>query len=531
MGIHLIEATLLLLFLTTIAVPWARRTGLPTEILLVLGSLALSLLPGLPPLILDPAVVFTLFLPPILFSAAYFTSWRDFKQNRRPIFLLAFGLVLFTTTLVALAVRALGLGVPWPVAFLLGAIVSPPDASAATAIVRKLGVPRRLVTVIEGESLVNDATALVAYRFALTAIATGSFSLSGAALQFVWVAVGGAGVGLLVALFGIFIVEQLKDSSAETTLTLVTSFAAYILAEQLGLSGVISTVVGGLYYGRKIPMVSSAETRIIAEASWSTVLFVINGLVFTLIGLQMPAVIAGLQGYSWGQLTFYGATVALVVIAVRFIWVFPATYLPRKLFRSIARNDPLPPWGVVTALSWVGMRGIVSLAAALSIPLTLSSGAEFPFRNLVIFLTYVVILVTLLIPATTLPWLMQWLGIKDGGESRRDEAVARLALAEAVLREIESLQQRSQFPAELLQHTSQRYSRRVQTLQSNLEPTAFSPLFDEDQTLRRLTRTLLDAERKQLASLRRKAIIHDEVFFHLSRELDIEETRLAGQRI
>jgi monovalent cation/hydrogen antiporter len=531
MGLHLIEATLLLLFLTTIAVPWARRTGLPTEILLVVGSLALSLLPGLPPLVLDPTVVFTLFLPPILFAAAYFTSWRDFKQNRRPIFLLAFGLVLFTTTLVAVAVRFLGLGVPWPVAFLLGAIVSPPDASAATAVIRKLGVPRRLVTVIEGESLVNDATALVAYRFALMAIATGSFSLGAATLRFVLVAVGGTAIGLLVGVAGIFIVKRLKDSAAETTLTLVTSFATYILAEHLGFSGVIATVVGGLYYGRKIPTVTSAETRITAEASWTTVLFIINGLVFTLIGLQMPAVMAGLGSYSWRQLALYGVTVVLVVMAVRFIWVFPATYLPRKLFRSIARKDPLPPWGVVTALSWAGMRGIVSLAAALSIPLTLPSGEEFPFRNLLIFLTYVVILITLVIPATTLPWLMQWLGIKDGGESRRDEAVARLALLEAVLREIDSLKSLSQFSAELLENTAQRHQRRVQTLRSNLEPNAFSPLFDEDQTLRRLTRKLLGAERKELASLRRQAIIHDEVFFQLSHELDIEETRLSGQRI
>jgi monovalent cation/hydrogen antiporter len=531
MGLHLIEATLLLLFLTTIAVPWARRTSLPTEVLLVLGSLALSVLPAAPPLVLDPTVVFTLFLPPILFSAAYFTSWRDFKQNRRPIFLLAFGLVLFTTTLVAVAVRALGLGVSWPVAFLLGAIVSPPDASAATAIIRKLGVPRRLVTVIEGESLVNDATALVAYRFALAAIATGSFSLGAAAWRFLFVAVGGAAVGWLVAMTGIFIVKRLKDSTAETTLTLVTSFAAYIFAEHLGLSGVISTVVGGLYYGRKIPTVTSAETHIVAEASWSTVLFIINGLVFTLIGLQMPAVMAGLEGYSWLQLAFYGATIALVVIAVRFIWVFPATYLPRKLIPSIARKDPMPPWGAVTALGWAGMRGIVSLAAALSIPLTLPSGEEFPFRNLLIFLTYVVILVTLLIPATTLPWLMRWLGLKDGGESRRDEAVARLALSEAVLREIDSLERGAQFSAELLHSMTQRYQRRVQTLQSNLEPAAFSPLFDADQTLRRFTRILLEAERKELQSLRRKATIHDEVFFQLSRELDIEETRLRGQRI
>jgi CPA1 family monovalent cation:H+ antiporter len=527
----LIEATLILLFLTTITVPWARRTGMPTEILLVLGSLVLSLLPGLPPLILDPAVVFTLFLPPILFAAAYFTSWRDFKRNRRPIFLLAFGLVLFTTTLVAVAVRSLGLGMSWPVAFLLGAIVSPPDASAATAIIRKLGVPRRLVTIIEGESLVNDATALVAYRFALAAIATGTFSLGKAALQFVLVAAGGAAVGWVVAVGGILIVQRLKNSTAETTLTLITSFAAYILAERLGFSGVIATVVGGLYYGRRLPAVTSAQTHIEGEASWNTVLFIINGLVFTLIGLQMPAVMKGLDGYSWQQLAFYGATIALVVMAVRFIWMFPAAYLPRKLFPSIGRKDPMPPRGVITALSWTGMRGIVSLAAALSIPLTLPSGEGFPFRNLLIFLTYVVILTTLLIPATTLPALMRWLGIQDDGQNRRDETVARLALFKAGLRELEILKRASGFSVELLESTALRYERRVQTLESNLEPAAFSPLFDEDQMLRKLMRKLLEAERKELTNLRQTGAIHDAVFFHLSRELDIEETRLRGQRI
>jgi monovalent cation/hydrogen antiporter len=527
----LIEATLLLLFLTTITVPWARRTGLPTEILLVLGSLVLSLLPGLPPLTLDPAVVFTLFLPPVLFAAAYSTSWRDFKRNRRPIFLLAFGLVLFTTTLVAVAVHSLGLGMSWPVAFLLGAIVSPPDASAATAIIRKLGVPRRVVTIIEGESLVNDATALVAYRFALAAIATGSFSLGNAALQFVLVATGGAVVGLLVATAGIFIVQRLNNSTAETTLTLITSFAAYIVAEHLGFSGVISTVVAGLYYGRKVPLVTSAQTHIEGEASWNTVLFIINGLVFTLIGLQMPTVMEGLDAYSWRELVFYGATVAVVVTAVRFIWMFPAAYIPRKLFPSIRRKDPMPSRGVITALSWIGMRGIVSLAAALSIPLTLPSGELFPFRNLLIFLTYVVILTTLLVPAITLPALMRWLGMEDDGENRRDETAARLALFRAGLRELDNLRDRAAFSPELLESTAVRYKRRVQTLESNLEPAAFSPLFDEDQLRRQLTRKLLDAERTELANLRQAAAIHDEVFFHLSREIDIEETRLRGQRI
>ena len=334
-----------------------------------------------------------------------------------------------------------------------------------------------------------------------------------------------------MAAAGIFILKRLNSTTAETTLTLITSFASYLFAERLGFSGVISTVVAGLYYGRRLPTITSAQTHLEAEASWNTVLFIINCLVFTLIGLQMPAVMSGLYGYSRWQLAFYGSAVAFVVIAVRFIWTFPATYLPRKLFRSIRQKDPMPPWSAVTALSWTGMRGIVSLAASLSIPLTLPSGEEFPSRNLLIFLTYVVILVTLLIPSTTLPALMRWLGIKDDGENRRDEAVARLALYTAALQEIEALKESSSFSSGVLETTASRYQRRVQTLESNLEPTAFSPLFNEDQTLRQLTRNLLQAERHELERLRRKGTIHDEVFFQLSRELDIEETRLRGQRI
>jgi monovalent cation/hydrogen antiporter len=371
----------------------------------------------------------------------------------------------------------------------------------------------------------------VTYRFALGAIATGSFSFQGALLQFVLMAAGGAIVGWAVAAGGIFVLRRLKNTTAETTLTLITAFAAYIIAEHFGFSGVISTVVGGLYYGRKLPAVASAQTHLDGEASWSTFLFIINGLVFTLIGLQMPAVMRGLDKYSWQQLAFYGATVTLVVIAVRFIWMFPAAYIPRKLFPSIGRVDPMPSIGVLIALSWTGMRGIVSLAAALSIPLTLPTGEEFPFRNLLIFLTYVVILTTLVVPATTLPALMRWLGIKDDGEDQREETIARLALFSAGLRELNSLRGSSNIPDEMLEHATTRYARRIETLKSNLEPAGFSPLFDEDQVQRQLIRRLLDGERKELLNLRRSAAIHDEVFFRLSRELDIEETRLRGQRI
>jgi CPA1 family monovalent cation:H+ antiporter len=392
-------------------------------------------------------------------------------------------------------------------------------------------VPRRLLTIIEGESLVNDATALVAYKFALTAILTGAFSLQSAALQFGLVAAGGVIAGIVIGFAGIFLIKRLNNSTAETTLSLITSFAAYLAAEHLGFSGVISTVTTGFYFGQNIPRETSAQTRIEAEASWSTVLFIINGLVFTLIGLQLPAVIAGLEEYSWTQLVLYGSAITSVVIGVRFVWVFPASHIPRWLFPSIARKEPTPTFGAVFLLSWIGMRGIVSLAAALSIPLFLPSGAEFPFRNLLIFLTYTVILATLLIPAATLPWLIRWLGLKGGDENRRDEAVARLALQKAALRKIDSLAQASAFHTEFLKTATERYNRGIRTLESNLEPAAFSPLFDEEQRRRQLTRTLLEAEREELANLRQNATIHDSVFFQLSRELDIEETRLNSQRV
>jgi CPA1 family monovalent cation:H+ antiporter len=262
------------------------------------------------------------------------------------------------------------------------------------------------------------------------------------------------------------------------------------------------------------------------------VLLIINGLVFTLIGLQLPLVMAGLTEYSWTELTLYGAGITLVVFAVRFVWVFPATHIPRWLFPSIARRDPTPPWGVILAMGWIGMRGIVSLAAALSIPLTLPSGAEFPYRNLLVFLTYVVILATLLIPAATLPWLIRRLGLRGEDENRRDEAVARLALLQAALQRIDGLSTEAEaFHTESLAAAAERYRRGIRTLESNLAPAAFSPLFDEEQRHRQLTRTLLAAERSALATLRKNATIHDSVFFQLSRELDIEEARLNSPRV
>src|SRR6185312_7210101 len=320
-----LETALILLSLATLTVVLAPRLKIPIEVLLLLGSLVISEIPGLPPIALKPDIVFLLFMPPILFAAAYFTSWRDFKANKRPISLLAVGLIAFTSAAVAAALRLLIPGIPWSVGFVLGAMVSPPDASAATAITRKLGVPRRLVTILEGESLVNDASALVIYRFAIAAIMTGTFSPGTAMLRFVWIGAGGVGVGWLTGILGIFLYKRIEDSTAQILLSFLTAFGAYLFGEAIGVSGIIATVAAGLYFGRWIPAQGTAEVRLSAKASWELVLFVINAFVFTLMGFQLPIILRDLSGYSHETLLLEALVVSATVIGVRFVWVFPAT--------------------------------------------------------------------------------------------------------------------------------------------------------------------------------------------------------------
>jgi CPA1 family monovalent cation:H+ antiporter len=525
-----IEVSLALLLAATLIVAFAPRLSLPLEAVLVLGSLLISFVPGLPPVQFDSNIVFFLFLPPILFAAAYFTSWRDFKANSRPIGLLAIGLVLFTMVGVAWGLRMVIPGLSWPIACAFGALISPPDASAATAITRKLGVPRRLLTIIEGESLVNDATALVAYRFAIAAAVTGEFSPPSAAARFLWVGAGGVIVGLAVGMAGIWLYKRLGDGRAQVLTSFLAAFVAYSAGENLHVSGVISTVAAGLTFGRWIPNYATAESRIEAKASWDLVLFVINGLVFTLIGLELPQVVRNLDGFSVAQLSVYAVALSALVIAIRFVWVFPATYIPRWLVPRLARRDPAPSWKVVSVLSYTGMRGIVSLAAALALPVTLPNGDAFPHRNLLIFLTYTVILTTLLLPSLTLPSLLRWMGIKAGDEHVREEILGRITAVRAVLDAFSTLNAKPYFMKDHLAQVEGRYRKRLGTLESNLKDQPYSVLFDEDQRLKRLLADALAIERKALIGLRKDGKIHDEVFHLLSRELDLEDLRLRTQR-
>src|SRR5688572_1488244 len=417
---HVAE-TIIGLLLAVAVIAWvAARVKVPYPILLVVGGLGLSFIPGLPHVRLDPHLVFVLFLPPLLYYAGLLTSWRDFRANIRPISLLATGLVLFTTCLVAAAAHFV-IGMDWAPAFVLGAIVSPPDAVAATAITERLRVPRRVSVILEGESLVNDATALVAYRFAVAAIVTGAFSLGQASARFVLVVVGGVLVGLLAAMLVAWVRPRLKDSAVEGMLSLLTPYVAYLPAEWLGVSGVLAVVTAGIYISRRLGHITTPRVRLRAFATWETIIFLLNGLVFVLIGLQLAELRRAIPEEGWLTRIRYAAIIGGVAIAVRILWVFPAAWLSRRLPQKVRDPLPPPPREQVFLVAWTGMRGVVSLAAALALPEFTASGAPFPHRELIIIVTFGVILITLVGQGLTLPPLIRYLKLDKGVDDSADE--------------------------------------------------------------------------------------------------------------
>jgi CPA1 family monovalent cation:H+ antiporter len=521
---------LVLLFAVALLAYLAGRVHLPYPIVLVLGGLALGFVPGLPSIDLQPDLIFLLFLPLLLYADAWTTSWRDFRSNLRSISLLAIGLVITTTLVVAVVAHAVLPHFSWAAAFVLGAIVSPTDAVAATAIAQRLGAPQRLVTIVEGESLVNDASGLVLYRFALVAVITGAFSLTQAGLTFVWVCVGGVAIGLLVAWFYAKIERRLDDSPVEITLSFLVPFGAYIPAEAVGASGVLAVVAAGLYAGRKSARILSPASRLRAETVWELLVFILNGLAFILIGLQLRTLVDLLraQEITGGELLAYGALVSLVVILVRLIWVFPGAYLPRWLFPSIRARDPYPQVRVVLVLGWMGMRGVVSLAAALALPLTAASGQLFRERPLIVLLTYCVILATLVGQGLTLPALMQKLGVGSDGAAEREEGVARLASARAALSRIDELADDQSASAAMIaelraihEHRTHRYDGDGDSEEAKRDTT-------QDGVARRLKREVLQAERRAVIQLRDEGTIGDGVLRRIERELDLQDIWLEG---
>jgi CPA1 family monovalent cation:H+ antiporter len=490
----------------------ARKVSIPYPILFVLGGLLLGLIPTLPKVRLDPEWIFLFVLPPLLYPAALFTPWRDFRTNLRPIGLLAIGLVLFTTVTVAYLAHYY-MDLPLAAGFVLGAIISPPDAIAATAIADRLKVPRRIVTILKGESLVNDATALVAYRVAVAAVVTGTFSLAHACGQFFLVGLGGNAVGLAVGWLAAQFHKRVDDAQIEITVSLLTPFVAYLLAERLGLSGVLAVVTTGLYLGMRMPELLTFRTRLQSGPVWEMLEFLLNGFVFILIGLQLPEVLSTLSGrsISVGKLIWYALLISLAVILIRILWVFPASYLPRLLFRGIRRRDPYPPWRQVAIVAWTGMRGVVSLAAALAVPLTLENGARFPGRELILFLTFVVIVATLVVQGLSLPLLIRWLGIQDDRSMEKEERDARLKANRAALEKLNEIAEHDPSKADALQRLRVEYEDHIRQLEGAEPQSAGASLRLFSSEYERLSQEALRVERISIIKLRDADVISDEV--------------------
>ncbi|MBR0651730.1 Na+/H+ antiporter [Roseomonas terrae] len=493
----------------------ARRTQLPYPVVLVLGGMALALIPGMPEIELDPQFAMAFFLPPLLQVSAIRTDWTAFKGNIRPILLLAVGAVLFTALCVGAAMKLLIPDFPWAAAIAFGAIVAPPDAVAAAAVLRKLRLPPRIVAVLEGESLINDATSLVLYRFAVVATMAGTFSWSEAGETFLAVSIGGAAIGWVIGRATIWASARLHDTLLETAASFIACYAAFFAAEALHLSGVIAVVVTGLVLGRAQHRLS-ANTRSQSRAVWTFIEFVLNSLVFILIGLQLNVILDRLDDYPSWHLALLAVAVSLVLIVSRFVWLFPASWLPRQI-PSVRRHDPMPPWGHITVLSWAGMRGVVSLAAALALPVT------FPERDLLIFLSFCAILATLVVQGTSLEWVIRRLGVEEPRRANMsvEEAAARTLIAHAALRSIERRAE-DVLDGAIAQDLLTEYRDRVRLLDGvNQGPIAAERASRLEHRLHALR-----AGRDRLLRHRREDGLDEHLMNRLVDELDLEELRL-----
>jgi CPA1 family monovalent cation:H+ antiporter len=522
--------TLLVLLAVLVGVAiLAQRLKTAPSILLVIAGMAIALVPGLPRIELAPELVLLLLLPPLIYSAGVAMSWREFRFNLRPITLLAFGAVVFTTCAVAAAIHHL-LGWPWGVAFLLGAIVSPPDVVAPLAIAKRLGLPRRLLVVLEGEGVANDATALIIYRFAVVAIATGTFSFPKASSTFALIVVGEIIFGIGVGWLSLRLRQWAHNTRVEITMSLMTPFAAFWIPHHLGGSGVLATVAAGLYVSWNGPRLISASTRLQGIFFWDLIIYLIEGFVFLLTGLQVRFLLERAHEFPVGELLAVTAITAAIVIVARFVWVFPAVYLPRWLSPSLARRDPSPPWQWAFLLAFTGVRGVVSLAAALAIPLTIEGGAPFPHRDLILFATFGVIIITLVGQGLLLPSIVRWLGLDHDGpaEQRRERQAELTARAEAIAaarKHLERIAIERKLGSEVIDFLHARHDHRMRLIPSDLDDGFARMRLSNDLRLE-----LIAAERDFLYDLLRQGRITDESRRRLERDLDLEEATILSRR-
>jgi len=495
-------------------------TSVPIPILLVVGGLLLGFVPGLPHIVLPPDIVLVAILPPLLYWTAFATSLRDLRRNIRPISLLAVGLVVATTCIVALVAHE-WLDLSWAEAFTLGAVVSPTDPLAATEVARRLGVPRRIVAIIEGESLVNDGTALVLYKLAVVAVVSGSFSLAEAAWRLPWNIVGGVGVGLAVGYVVRRVRRVVNDPPVEVTIALLSGYLAFLPANAIGASGVLAAVTIGVYMGWYTPELTTSETRLSGNAFWEILIYVVNALLFVLIGLQLESIVHELSGTPWDELLGDAALVCLAVIVTRLMWVPIFTYVPRMLFRSIRERDPYPPWQAPALIAWTGIRGAVSLAAVLALP------SDFPQRDLLIFVTFSVILVTLVAQGLSLPLLIRLLRLEgDDAGVEREDAKARIKAADAALARLEELGPEDWVRDDTADRIRRSYGFRRDRFLARLDGNGDNAIEERSADFQRLRRELLDAEREAVVGLRNAGMIDDDVARRVIRDLDLEELRL-----
>ncbi len=506
----------------------SEKLRIPYPIFLVVCGLIIGFITNVIDIILKPDIVFLIFLPPLLFAAAWNTSWKDFWAFRRPIGLLALGLVIFTSAAIAVVSNALIPGFTLALGFLLGGIISPPDAIAATSVFQKMKMPKRVLTILEGESLVNDAASLIIFRFAIAAIITGQFTLVNASVDFAIAALGGIVVGLGIA-FGSYLIHKFlpTTSSIDTAMTLITPYLMYIIAEHFHTSGVLAVVSGGLYLSARATDIFTYETRIQSKGVWETLVFLLNGTVFILIGLQLPVILKNIPEGNLIPILMHGIIISIVTIIIRIIWVFPGTYLPRMLSKKIREREPYPNWKSVFIVAWSGMRGVISLAAALSIPLAISVGEPFPFRNEILLITFVVILITLVLQGLSLPWIIRKLNITIEDDKAEKDLAVQILMAKAVLAHLDS-----KYSVEVEKDEGFRMLRernahflKLQKKQMN-RPEEGSPVISKyfEALLE-----LIEVRRKTLADLKPEDAFPDELIRNIERGLDHEEARLRVQ--
>lgn len=516
---HVFELLLLLLAACVGLAVLAKRLNLPVAVTLVLGGMGLAFVPGLPPLVLDPELVLALFLPPLLQVSAYRTDWPAFRNHLRPILLLAIGAVFFTAGLVAIAAKIFVPSLPWWAAITLGAIVAPPDAVAAASVLSRFKLPKRIVTVLEGESLINDASSLVLYKFAVAAVGIGTVSYGQGALQFLGVAIGGALVGWLVGRIAMWIFTHLEDTLLDLTITILAGFAAYLAAEAIHASGVLAAVTCGLVLGRQQHAEFTARTRIELVAVWNFLEFTLTSLVFILIGLQLRGIVGRLADDDLRTIALLAVTMSITLILSRFVWVFGSAWVPRVLSRELQERDPTP-WRHAAVVSWTGMRGVVSLAAALALP------EPFPGRDIILFLAFCAIFVTLVIQGTTLGWVVRRLGVTEEvtalpePETAQTRAEITTAALEAVREHLDSPEatEHTEAASELVQEYEVRAERASVEGQ---DPETKSAQLEAQQRLRLVA---IDAAREKLAE--RAETMDAEAHRALGEELDLEEHQI-----